>query len=84
MFKKLEWETKCIKQKLFESSKYADDIILFSLSSTELQKMVQEMHVASDRIGPNKTNIGENINIKINGERLEQVEEYTYLEKELH
>ena len=46
--------------------------------------MVQEMHVASERIGLQRninkikimTNTGENINIKINGERLQQVKEY--------
>ena len=46
------------KRKLFN---YAGDIMLFSLSSTELQEMVQEMHVPSERIAPqmniNKTKI---------------------------
>ena len=68
--------------------KHADGIIL---SSTELQGRVQEMHVASERIelqmNINKTkivtNTGENINIKINGERVEQVEEYVYLKQKI-
>jgi len=85
IFKKLEWKTNGINinGSYLSHLKYADDIILFSQSSTDLQEMVQEMHVASERIGLqmniNKTkimsNTGENINIKINGERLEQVEE---------
>ena len=89
MFKKLRWETKGINinGSYLSLLKYTDDTILFSQSSTELQEMVQEMHVASEKIGLqmtiNKTkimtNTGENINIKINGERLEQVEEYVYL-----
>jgi hypothetical protein len=87
MFKDLNWEDKgiLIDGEHINHLRYADDLVLITTCAPELQIMLDEVNEASRKIGLEmnlqKTKVlsSETINIVVNGERIEQVQEYVYL-----
>lgn len=90
--KKLIWKEKGINinGEFLSNLRFADDIILFSETATQLQKMVNELYTVSYEIGLElnitKTKVMTNTsktNIMVNNIPLEYVQEYVYLSKQI-
>ena len=95
IFRRLNWENYGIKidGEQITNLRFADDIVLFSETAADLQKMAEELRVESMTVGlkmnKSKTKVMFNKNaicaeIKIDGEILEQVSEYNYLGQLIH
>lgn len=90
--KKLIWKEKGINinGEFLSNLRFADDIILFSETATQLQEMVNELYTVSYEIGLElnitKTKVMTNTsktNIMVNNIPLEYVQEYVYLSKQI-
>lgn len=91
---KLKWEKKGIniKGKYMSNLRFADDIVLFSESASQIEEMINDLCAVSHEIGldlnTSKTKIMTNhqersIRIRTNNQTLEYVNHYTYLGKQL-
>lgn len=89
---KLNWSNQglYIKGKYLSHLRFADDLVLLSETSSQLQHMIVTLHIASRQVGLEmnftKTKIMSNYiktNIKIECETIEYVEKYTYLGKQI-
>lgn len=92
IMKALKWENKGINinGQFLSNLRFADDIILFSENSSQLESMINEINYISNEIGlelnTSKTKIMTNSKISpihINNVLLEYVQEYTYLGKQV-
>ena len=90
IFRELNWENKGlnINGEFFNHLRFADDIVLISETAEDLQEMVSDLNKESLKVGlkmnKSKTKVMFNSKvqskaIKIDGEDLEEVEEYNYL-----
>jgi hypothetical protein len=88
VFKSLEWDDVGIKigNKKLSNLRFADDVVLFSESKSELLQMVEELQSASKKVGlelnMTKTKIINNSNednYLLNGFKIEVIEDYKYL-----
>ena len=87
---KINWKDRGIKidSEYLSCLIFADDIVLIVKSTSELQKMIQDIHETSKPVGLNmhlgKTKVMCNsavnkIDININGRKIEEVDNYIYL-----
>lgn len=92
IMKNLRWETKGInvKGEFLSNLRFADDIVLFSETPKQLEKMINELDTISRQIGlelnTTKTKVMTNnihTPIKVNNIILEYVASYIYLGKEI-
>ena len=90
IFRSLEWDSKGINinGEHLNNLRFADDIVLFSDSGEDLQKMMEELNTESLKVGlkmnRKKTKVMFNQfiqphRIKVEDEEIEAVEEYVYL-----
>lgn len=89
---KLDWSKAglCIKGDYLSHLRFADDLVLLSESSSQLQIMIETLHLASVKVGLQMnltktmamTNRGRRV-ITINGEPLEYTDKYIYLGKQI-
>jgi Reverse transcriptase (RNA-dependent DNA polymerase) len=90
VFRRLEWDTVGLRVNGENIShlRFADDIVLISSSSTELQEMISQLNEESNKLGMKmnmkKTKVMFNkfsteIDIQINGMQIGKVDEYVYL-----
>lgn len=92
IMKNLNWERKGIriKDRYLSNLRFADDIVIFSESRKQLEEMINELMTVSNSIGlemnASKTKILTNsaqTPVTVSGTKLEYVESYIYLGKEI-
>uniref|UniRef100_A0A7I4Y986 Reverse transcriptase domain-containing protein n=1 Tax=Haemonchus contortus TaxID=6289 RepID=A0A7I4Y986_HAECO len=91
----LDWEERgySVNGKNVNNLRFANDIVLISSSTAEMEKMVNELNAVSRRIGLEmnmfKTQLMVNQwcdtgTVKLDGEALQRVESYVFVERELN
>ncbi|VDP42501.1 unnamed protein product [Heligmosomoides polygyrus] len=91
--KDLNWDDNLVDGKRISNLRFADDIVLISTSTAEVEEMLNELNVAGMKIGldMNMSKTRFMVNqwcdtglVRLNGVALQQVDSYGYLGRELN